>query len=121
MPDDLFYPVGVVTTIMIFRAGEKNENKKTWFGYFKNDGFEKRKHRGRIDARLRWEEIKKKWVKAYNNLDEIPGLSIKSEITEEDEWCPEAYMETDYSDLSQKDFEKKMNEYISFKFLNNID
>jgi type I restriction-modification system DNA methylase subunit len=121
MPDDLFYPVGVVTTIMVFRAGEKNENKKTWFGYFKNDGFEKRKHRGRIDARLKWEEIKKKWVKAYNNLDEIPGLSIKSEVTEEDEWCPEAYMETDYSSLSQEDFEKKMNEYISFKFLNGID
>ncbi|PIN86514.1 hypothetical protein COV19_04445 [Candidatus Woesearchaeota archaeon CG10_big_fil_rev_8_21_14_0_10_44_13] len=120
MPDDLFYPVGVVTTIMVFRAGEKNENKKTWFGYFKNDGFEKRKHKGRIDARTKWAEIKDRWIKAYNNLDEISGLSIKSEVTEIDEWCAEAYMETDYSTLSDLDFERKMNDYIAFKFLNKV-
>lgn len=41
MPDDLFYPVGVVTCIMVFEANKPNTGRKTWFGYFKDDGFEK--------------------------------------------------------------------------------
>jgi len=120
MPDDLFYPVGVVTMIMVFKANEKNEGRKTWFGFFKNDGFEKRKHKGRIDARGKWESIKSKWISAYYNLDEIPGLSVKQEVRGVDEWCAEAYMETDYSTLCNTDFEKKMNEFIAFKFLNKV-
>lgn len=103
MPDDLFYPVGVVTAIMVFKAGEPNKGKKTWFGYFKNDGFEKRKHKGRIDARGFWSDIKQKWLSSYNNMDEVSGLSVKKEVTEDDEWCSEAYMITDYSNLSDID------------------
>ena len=45
MPDDLFYPVGVVTCILVFEANKPNKGRKTWFGYFKDDGFEKRKLR----------------------------------------------------------------------------
>lgn len=118
MPDDLFYPVGVVTCIMVFEANKPNAGKKTWFGYFKDDGFEKRKNLGRIDARNRYSDIKKRWLNVYLNNDEVPGLSVKKEVTAEDEWCAEAYMETDYSTLSDNDFEKKIKEYIAFKFLN---
>lgn len=114
MPNDLFYPVGVVTCIMIFEANKSNKGKKTWFGYFKDDGFEKRKHLGRIDARNRYTEIKKKWLDAYNSQDEIVGLSVKREVTIEDEWCAEAYMETDYSTLCDDDFIKKMRDYAAF-------
>lgn len=117
MPDDLFYPVGVVTCVMVFEANTPNKGKKTWFGYFKDDGFEKRKHLGRIDARNKYQSIKEKWLKAYYNGDEIEGLSVKQEVTAEDEWCAEAYMETDYSTLNKKDFERKMKEYIAFKFI----
>jgi|SRR3989339_377528 len=120
MPDDLFYPVGVVAAIMVFKANDKNKGNKTWFGYFKEDGFEKRKHKGRIDARSKWLAIKDKWLKAYKNLDEITGLSIKHEVSAEDEWCAEAFMETDYSSLSSIDFEEKIKEYIAFKFLNKV-
>lgn len=117
MPDDLFYPVGVVTCIMVFEANKPNEGRKTWFGYFKDDGFEKRKNLGRIDARNRYTAIKERWISAYHNLDEIPGLSVRKEVIAEDEWCAEAYMETDYSTLCDEDFEKKMKKYIAFKFL----
>ncbi len=118
MPDDLFYPVGVVTCIMIFEANKPNAGRKTWFGYFKDDGFEKRKHLGRIDARNKYTDIKQKWLSAYINKEQIPGLSVSQEVTFEDEWCAEAYMETDYSNLSEKDFQNKLNDYIAFQFLN---
>jgi N-6 DNA Methylase family protein len=114
MPDELFYPVGVVTCIMVFEANKPNEGRKTWFGYFKDDGFEKRKNLGRIDARDRYENIKKYWLSAYYNLDEIAGLSVRQEVKAEDEWCAEAYMETDYSTLTDEDFIKKMRDYTAF-------
>ncbi|MDR3047351.1 MAG: SAM-dependent methyltransferase, partial [Bacteroidales bacterium] len=121
MPDDLFYPVGVVTCIMVFEANKKNKGKETWFGYFKNDKFEKRKNQGRIDARGLYNDEKTKWLNAYHNSKEIAGLSVKQEVLGEDEWCAEAYMETDYSMLNKLDFEKKLKDYIAFKFLNNVE
>ena len=117
MPDDLFYPVGVVTCIMVFEANKPNAGRKTWFGYFKDDGFEKRKHLGRIDARNKYTNIRKRWLSAYINNEEIPGLSVRKEVGVDDEWCAEAYMETDYSTLSLIDFEQKLKEYVAFKFL----
>ncbi len=114
MPEDLFYPIGVVTCIMVFEANKPNSGRKTWFGYFKDDGYEKRKHLGRIDVRNRYSSIKKKWLNAYKNGDEVPGLSIRQEVTENMEWCAEAYMKTDYSTLSEKDFVKKMRDYTAF-------
>ena len=114
MPDDLFYPVGVVTCIMVFEANKTHAGRKTWFGYFKDDGFEKRKGLGRIDARNRYSEIKKRWLEAYKNLDEVPGLSVRREVTAKDEWCAEAYMETDYSALSDMDFIVQLRDYSAF-------
>ena len=114
MPDDLFYPVGVVTCIMVFEANKPNAGRKTWFGYFKDDGFEKRKHLGRIDARNKYTDIKKRWLDAYVNEEQIPGLSVRKEVKAEDEWCAEAYMETDYSTLCDNDFIEKMREYAAF-------
>lgn len=92
MPDDLFYPVGVVTCIMVFEANKPNKGRKTWFGYFKDDGFEKRKHLGRIDARNRYAALRDKLLYAYRNNDVVPGLSARQEVGAEDEWCAEAYM-----------------------------
>lgn len=114
MPDELFHPVGVVTCIMVFEANIENKDRKTWFGYFKDDGFEKRKNIGRIDARNKYTSIKERWLNAYRNLDEIPGLSIRKHVTAEDEWCAEAYMETDYSTLTEQDFILKMRDYAAF-------
>ena len=122
MPDELFnQSASVVTCIMVFEANKKHEGRKTWFGYFKDDGFEKRKQRGRIDARGKWNDIKKQWKNAYNNLDEVAGLSVKQEVKGEDEWCAEAYMTTDYSILNKFTFERKIKDLLVYKFLNNND
>jgi len=120
MPDDLFYPVGVVCCIMVFRAKIPHEisDTKTWFGYWKNDGFVKTKMNGRIDLHKRWSSIKDSWIKAYKNKDDVPGECIKQKVSYEDEWCPEAYMQTDYDKLKKSDFEKVVREYSIFKLLN---
>jgi len=122
MPDDLFYPVGVVTCVIVFDAVPPTiPNYKTWFGYLKDDGFVKRKNKGRIDAFDRWSKIKRKFIEAYNNNDEVLGLSVKQCVQNSPkddtfkEWCAEAYMQTDYSTLTKKDFEDTIKRYAVFQ------
>lgn len=122
MPTELFYPVGVVSCIMIFKAHipHSQSNKKTWFGYWKNDGFIKTKHKGRIDQNNKWDDVKEHWVGAYINRDDISGECTKQHVTARDEWCAEAYMETDYSIVTKTIFEKTVKEYAIFKIRNQI-
>ena len=35
-------------------------------------------------------------------------------VTAEDEWLAEAYMETDYNNLSESDFQQTINEFLSY-------
>ena len=116
MPNEIFYPVGVITAILVFEAHTPHSNNiKTFFGYFKNDGFVKTKNKGRLDTKKLWSSIKDKWLKAYFNKENIAGLCINKTVAYNDEWCAEAYMETDYTTLTEKDFETEIKKYIAFK------
>ena len=123
MPTEIFNPsASAPPCVMVWTANVPHpEGKKTFFGYFRDDGFVKRKKLGRIDAYGKWEDIRKKWLNLYQNKIEEPGYSVLHSVTHTDEWCAEAYMETDYSSLNERDFEKKIKEYVAFKFLNNLD
>jgi type I restriction enzyme M protein len=120
MPGELFYPVGTVTCIMVFKAHIPHEEsqQKTWFGYWKKDGYIKTKHKGRIDLHNSWPTIKERWIEAYRNRDDIPGESVKQYVTAKDEWCAEAYMETDYETITKQEFEKSLKDYAIFKLTN---
>ena len=121
MPNELFFnsKVGVVSCVMVFTAHKPHpKNKKTFFGYYKDDGFVKRKGKGRIDAFLRWEKIKEKWVTAFINRQEEARFSLTHIVSAKDEWCAEAYMEPDYSMLSEQDFIDEVKKYAAFKVLN---
>ncbi len=117
MPNDLFHPVGVNTCIIVFKAhNTHSSNKKTFFGYFKDDGFMKQKNKGRIDKELKWNNIKSKWLKAFINKESIESLSITHIVRAETEWCAEAYIKTDYSILSLNIFSKTVKDYVGFLF-----
>ncbi len=131
MPQDLFHnsKVGVTTCIVVFKAHEKHpKNFETFLGYWREDLFEKRKNLGRIDVGL-WENVRSNWLNAYKNkkvkdgnvkLKDIStigsdGYSILKALEPKDEWCIENYLETDYSDLNEKDFESVIKSYLAFK------
>ena len=120
MPGELFFnsDTGVVTCVMVFTAHKPHPiNKETYFGYYKDDGFVKRKIRGRIDAFGKWESIKSEWVASYINRKTKVGFGVNRIVTACDEWCAEAYMETDYSTLSKENFIKTLK---SFVFINEL-
>lgn len=115
MPDDIFYPTGTNTCVMVWEAHTPHDsNEETFFGYYKNDGFVKRKKLGRIDAYSKWKDIENEWISLYKNKDIKVGLTARKCITHEDEWLCEAYMETDYSKLTEKDFQKTINDYLAY-------
>lgn len=122
LPPELFNPsASVPPCVMVWTAKIPHPTgKKTFFGYYREDGFVKRKKLGRIDAYGKWESIKSEWLNLYRYKQEKPGLSVLHSVTHNDEWCAEAYMETDYTNLSDADFERKIKEYIAFTFMNNI-
>ena len=123
MPDELFFnsKVGVVSCIMIFTAHKPHDkNVETYFGYYKNDGFEKRKNIGRTDVHGKWEDIKTKWVNYYKRRKEEPGFSIKKFVNDEMEWCAESYLETDYSTILEEDFEDTILNYVTFLVKNKL-
>lgn len=123
MPDELFFnsKVGVVSCIMVFTAHKPHPKfKETYFGYYKDDGFVKRKLQGRFDAYGKWDSIKEKWINNFLNRKNEAGFSINKVVSAKDEWSAEAYMLTDYETLSKEHFEKTLLDYSSFLFSNQL-
>lgn len=123
MPDELFFnsKVGVVSCVMAFTAHRPHPpNKEVYFGYYKDDGFVKRKINGRADVLGQWEAIKAKWLDHYINRTETPGLSVKAKASAKSEWAAEAYMQTDYSAVSDALFHNALRQYSTYLFGNEL-
>ncbi len=115
MPDDIFYPTATNVCVMVWEAHTPHDSsRETFFGYCKEDGFLKRKKLGRIDALGRWKEIETQWLALYRNRDVVDGRSARHCVGIEDEWLCEAYMQTDYSQLSKEDFQQTVNDYLAY-------
>ena len=119
MPDGLFYPIGTVTCIMVFTAHTPHNSDKhheSWFGYWKEDGFRKDKALGRIPTD-KWSKIREEWLDMFRRK-EIIGKSIWKKVDANDEWCAEAYLETDFSNLNEDNFIINTVNLASFLFKN---
>lgn len=122
LPNEMFYPgASAIACCMIFDLSQKHEraDRDTFFGYFKDDKFIKRKGLGRIeqtdqDGNSLWQKTEAEWLDLYKNKREVPGLSVMHKVTCDDEWLAEAYMETDYTKLTVSDFERTIRDYYSY-------
>jgi len=126
-PPDMFHPgANAIACCMVFNLGIRHENaplKETFFGYFKDDGFVKKKNLGRIEKTDEhglglWANIQMEWLELYHNRINKNGVSIMRQVTADDEWLAEAYMETDYSKLNEADFQKVLNQYLGYLISN---
>jgi type I restriction-modification system DNA methylase subunit len=141
MPNELFYGVGTNTCVMVFTAGKPhlverdvpvydNEgsvisqskkmvpHKKTFFGYFKDDGFVRTKN-GRKDKQGKWAGIRAKWLDLYQN-GKTSNISLTKDVTGDDEWCAEAYMTVDFTKITQKEFEDTFKRHLAYVIINPI-
>lgn len=117
LPEDLFHnsKVGVITCALVLTAKvPHNINKKSWLGYWRNDGFVKVKGKGRIDKNHTWNKIQNHWIETFINRQEIDGYSLQIKLKPEDEWCAEAYLVTDYSKITKDDLMQEIKSYLAF-------
>lgn len=122
LPNEIFYPgASACACCMLFTLGKPHsEEKETFFGYCKDDGFKKKKNLGRVeqfnvDNESLWKKIEKEWLYLFKNHKAEPGKSATVVVNGESEWLCEAYMKTDYSRLSETDFQTTLNNYLAYQ------
>ena len=125
LPNEIFYPgASVSACCMVFTLGEPHVKadgtmKETFFGYYKEDGFKKKKALGRVEqfdenGDSKWKAIEEEWLRLFRNHKSVDGLSATAEVSGENEWLCEAYMKTDYSKLTEGDFQQTLNNYLAY-------
>ena len=124
LPNEIFYPgASASACCMVFKIGTKHNdvsNPDTFFGYCKDDGFKKKKNLGRVEqidtttGKSKWVEIERQWIELYRNRRAVDGFSATHKITGESEWLCEEYMKTDYSKLTEQDFQQTINDYLAY-------
>ena len=62
LPEDLFFGVGVTTSIFVFKAGVPQNDEEFFTCWMKDDGLVTVKNKGRHDVYGRWPEIEDTWV-----------------------------------------------------------
>lgn len=124
LPNELFYPgASASACCMVFKVGKKHSdisNSDTFFGYYKDDGFRKRKNLGRVEqidtntGKSLWIDIEDEWIKLYRERKAVDGKSALKNINHKSEWLCEAHMKTDYSSLNATNFQKTIRDYYSY-------
>ena len=124
LPNEIFYPgASASACCMVFKIGTKHSdvsNPDTYFGYYKEDGFKKKKNLGRVEqidvntGKSKWVGIEKEWIELYRNRKAVDGLSATHKVNGDDEWLCEAYMKTDYTKLTAQDFQQTINDYLAY-------
>ena len=124
LPNEVFYPgASASACCMVFKVGKKHSdisNPDTFFGYYKDDGFRKRKNLGRIEqvdvntGKSLWTIIEKEWIELYRERKAIDGKSALKKVIYKDEWLCEAHMKTDYSLLNESIFQKTIRNYYAY-------
>ena len=130
LPPELFYPGSNSNACcMLFTLGQPHIKpdgtaRSTFFGYCKDDGFVKKKNLGRVEQFIkddkgnytvsRWKQIEEEWLDLFERKAIIDGKSAVEKVNADKEWLCEAYMKTDYTKLTSDDFQRTLNNYLSY-------
>lgn len=112
LPENLFFGVGVTTSIFVFEAG-KPQNMRNIIGYYiEEDGLETVKNQGRQDIKERWQEKEDYWIGAIRDGDDsIYGTrQIINPLEHISYQMPTAPFE-----IFEEDFVKTMMDYEMFQ------
>lgn len=116
LPENLFFGVGVTTSIFVFEAGIPHNDKEIFACYIEDDGLETVKNQGRQDIKGRWQAIEDKWIKIIENpiCEEAKDVQEFIQIVNSKEHLsyqmPEKHFE-----IYEEDFIKTMMDYEMFK------
>lgn len=118
MPKQLFQNsnVGTSTCIMVFKAHipHDDSDKIVFMSRWLDDGFETIPHKGRYDKNNQWFIKKQKWLQQLKINAIVDNTTfLYKEILSSNECLAEAYVETKWDTISDKNFEEQLKKYLS--------
>ena len=113
MPEDLFFGVGVTTSIFVFETGTSQGEKDIIGYYIEDDGLETVKNKGRQDVKNRWPEIEDYWIKAIQNSEDWKHKT--RQIIHPSPNCLSYQMPEKPVEIYEEDFIKTIMDYEMFK------
>lgn len=114
LPEDLFFNVGVTTSIFIFEAGIAQDDKEIFACYMESDGLITVKNKGRHDVYNKWREIEDYWI----NVIEKQGGDDTCQWINPNEYLSYQVPQKPF-EVCAEDFRKTALDFIMFS--ENID
>lgn len=112
LPENLFFGIGVTTSIFIFEAGVPQDGKKFYTVNIEEDGLITVKNKGRHDVHKKWPDLEDYWVDAIERHDESRFGTGQWHSTDEClSWqAPEKPFE-----ITEEDFARVALDYLMFQ------
>jgi len=110
LPEDLFFGIGVTTSIFVFKAGVPQNDEEFFTCWMKDDGLVTVKNKGRHDVYGRWPEIEDTWV---NTVKKQSGDSTRK-------WeSPKKHLSYQMPvkpfEITEEDFRRTAMDYLMFQ------
>lgn len=110
LPEDLFFNVGITTSIFIFEAGVPQDNKEFFACHMTTDGLVTVKNKGRHDVYGKWADIEKYWV---NVLEKQSGDDTCQWVKPAEHLSYQTPQKP--FEIFEEDFRKTAMEYLMFQ------
>jgi type I restriction-modification system DNA methylase subunit len=115
MPNQLFYPKGVETIILVFRTHKKHSGS-TWFAEY-DDGYKLIKHQKTRTPTVSSNDLRKTLITAFKEKSET-DFSFNTDITEKDQWVYTLLKKHNNYEITIEGLQDTVNNYVSYLFRN---
>lgn len=110
LPEDLFFGVGVTTSIFVFEAGVPQDGKEFFACYMASDGLVTVKNKGRHDVYGKWAAIEAHWVDVVERQSGDDTCQWVNPTEHLSYQMPQKPFE-----IFEEDFRKKAMDYLMFQ------
>ena len=110
LPEDLFFGVGVTTSIFVFEAGVAQDDKEFFACYMESDGLATVKNKGRHDIYGKWAAIEAHWVDVVEKQSGDDTCQWVNPAEHLSYQMPQKPFE-----IFEEDFRKTAMDYLMFK------
>lgn len=112
LPENLFFGIGITTSIFVFKAGTPQNNEDIFGCYIEDDGLETVKNEGRQDIKQKWKDIEDYWIDSIGKLRDTKYNT--SQWIKPSEHLSYLMPEKPF-EISEEDFKKTAMDYVCFK------
>ncbi len=112
MPENLFFGIGITTSIFIFETGRPQNGKNIIGYYIADDGLETVKNKGRQDVKDRWQDIENYWVEAIRDGNDYKYHTRQLISPEEHQ---SYQMPLKPFEISKEDFKRTMLDHLMYE------